>query len=456
MKTISTYDDKNILVFGLAKSGFSAALLLQKLGANVFVTDGNKEQDPEMLKELDDLNIKYLLGNQDKSMLQTYKIDAIVKNPGVPYSNPVLVAALEDNILVISEPELAYQIMDAELIGITGSNGKTTVTTMINLLLNDGGFTSHLAGNIGIPATRVAQQAAKGEIVTMELSSFMLAGIDKLHPHIAVVNNIFSNHLDWHGTRDNYVRDKMRITENQTSNDFLVMNWDNPEWQELSTKSKAKVIPFSRKGLSHDGSYLENGKIFFKNEFVMDADKIGVPGDQNVENALAAIAVAKIKNVNNEVIKKVLSSFTGVKHRIQFVSKVNNRIFYNDSKATDIEATEVALQAFDSPIILIAGGLDRGDDYSRLASSMRNVKEIIVNGQTSDKMAKMATDAGIKEVKFSDKVADSVLTAFKDSTDGDIILLSPAAASWDQYKNFEVRGDEFIEVVNNLKDKVVD
>lgn len=451
MKSVEDLEDKNVLVLGMAKSGVSAALLLHRLRANVLVNDANANQPQELIEKLENKGIRMVLGEHPTNILSQNKIELIVKNPGIPYTNPVLVDAQARGIKIVSEPELAYWVMDSELIGVTGSNGKTTVTTLIQLMLDDNKKHAYVAGNIGVPATTVAQKATAEDKIVMELSSFMLAGIDRLHPHIAVLNNIFASHLDWHKTRENYVNDKMNITKNQTKNDFLVINWDNTEWQELAKRTQAKVVPFSRQGLTKSGAYEIEGKLYFKDELIMEVDEIGIPGEQNVENALAAIAVAKIEKVSTAHIKQVLTTFGGVKHRIQYVENLNGRQFYNDSKATDIEATQVALRSFKKPVILIAGGLDRHDDLDRLIPDLEpNVKEVIVNGETAEKFKKIAQKAGISVIKDSSRVSESVEIAYQDSKEGDIILLSPAAASWDQYKTFEERGDEFIAAVQNL------
>lgn len=451
MKSVEDLENKNVLVLGMAKSGVSAALLLHRLRANVLVNDANANQPQELIEKLENKGIQMVLGEHPTNILSQNKIELIVKNPGIPYTNPVLVDAQARGIKIVSEPELAYWVMDSELIGVTGSNGKTTVTTLIQLMLDDNKKHAYVAGNIGVPATTVAQKATAEDKIVMELSSFMLAGIDRLHPHIAVLNNIFASHLDWHKTRENYVNDKMNITKNQTKDDFLVINWDNTEWQELAKRTQAKVVPFSRQGLTKSGAYEIEGKLYFKDELIMEVDEIGIPGEQNVENALAAIAVAKIEKVSTAHIKQVLTTFGGVKHRIQYVENLNGRQFYNDSKATDIEATQVALRSFKKPVILIAGGLDRHDDLDRLIPDLEpNVKEVIVNGETAEKFKKIAQKAGISVIKDSSRVSESVEIAYQDSKEGDIILLSPAAASWDQYKTFEERGDEFIAAVQNL------
>lgn len=453
MKDITNYQDKKILVLGLAKSGVSAAKLLQKLGALVTVNDAKPfDENPDAQALLED-GIKVVTGGHPLTLLDE-GFALIVKNPGIPYTNPIIKGALSKKIPVISEPELAYQVLSGELIGITGSNGKTTTTTLIQLMLDKNGGAGHayLAGNIGIPATTVVQKVQDDDVMVTELSSFMLASISTLKPHIAVITNIFSNHLDWHGSRENYVRDKMHITKNQTAQDYLVINWDNEEWQKLSQQTNAQVIPFSRKGLSTNGAYQQGDFLYFKGEKIIAVDDIKVPGVQNVENALAAIAVAKISGTPNEAIVSVLKTFGGVTHRVQYVTTFEQRDFYNDSKATDIEATQVALRSFKRPVVLIAGGLDRGYTFERLVPDFKaHVKAIILVGQTSQLLADAAKTAGVPVIKFADKIKDAVPMAYQQSTENDIVLLSPANASWDQYPNFEIRGDEFITAVNNLQ-----
>lgn len=453
MKDITDYQDKKILVLGLAKSGVSAARLLQKLGALVTVNDAKPfDENPDAQELLED-GIKVVTGGHPLTLLDE-GFELIVKNPGIPYTNPIIKGALSKKIPIISEPELAYQVLSGEMIGITGSNGKTTTTTMIQLMLDEKRPAGHayLAGNIGIPATTVVQKIQSQDTMVTELSSFMLASVTTLKPHIAVITNIFSNHLDWHGTRENYVRDKMHITKNQTEKDYLVINWDNPEWQHLSKQTKAQVVPFSRQDLTEDGAYQKGEDLYFKGEKIIAASDIKVPGVQNVENALAAIAVAKIEGQSNESIVHVLESFGGVKHRVQYVTTWNDRDFYNDSKATDIEATQVALRSFTKPIVLIAGGLDRGYTFEKLEADFKaHVKAIILVGQTSSLLAETAKNAGVPVIEFAHKVLDAVPLAYKASDAGDVVLLSPANASWDQYKTFEVRGNEFINAVQTLQ-----
>lgn len=452
MKQISEYQNKKVLVLGLAKSGFSAAKLLHDLGALVTVNDGKPfEENPEA-QDLLALGIKVVTGSHPIELLDE-DFALMVKNPGIPYSQPLVKKAIEKGLPIITEVELAYQIAECPLIGITGTNGKTTTTTMIGEILNAGMTQGKalLAGNIGYPASTVAQNAQKNDVMVTELSSFQLMGIQTFHPEIAVITNIFSAHLDYHGSQAEYEKAKWHIQENMTAADYLVLNWDQKVLQDMAATTKAQIVPFSSTQIV-PGAYQKDGQLYFHDEFIMAADTLGVPGNHNVENALAAIAVAKLRNISNDNIKTTLQSFSGVPHRTQFVGTINERRFFNDSKATNILATEMALSGFDhEKLILLAGGLDRGNGFDELVPSLDGLKAIIVFGQTKDKLAQAARDAKVPIIEFSENAETAVVQAYALSAAGDTILLSPANASWDQYKNFEIRGERFITAVNALK-----
>ena len=454
MKHINRYKDKNVLVLGLGTSGISVSILLKKLGANVFSVDDKKNMSNDGIKKLKKMGIHISLGpSVNKNILNDKNISILVKSPGIPYNNFFVSQAIKNGLYVVSEPEIAYEVSDAKWIGITGSNGKTTTTTLIQLMLSKSYKKGnvYVDGNIGIPASDIALKANKNDIMVTELSSFQLAGVTKLKPHIAVITNIYSTHLDYHGNRNNYISAKMNITKNQDSNDYLVINWDNEEWRKLSKISKAKIIPFSFNDITEEGAYFKNNFLYFRDERVIRSNDIKIIGNQNIENALAAIAVLKIMKQPNSSIIDVLKTFSGVKHRIQFVANYNGRDFYNDSKSTNLMATIVALRTFNRPVILLAGGLDRGNDFDDLIPSLKeHVKAIILFGQTAKKLANVAKKAGIKKIIFTERVKTAVPIAYNLSNKNDVILLSPACASWDQYPHFEVRGDEFINTVNNL------
>ncbi|WP_057765619.1 UDP-N-acetylmuramoyl-L-alanine--D-glutamate ligase [Companilactobacillus tucceti] len=453
MKAESKYSNKKILVLGLAKSGFAVAKLLNKMNSDVTVVDSNPLEGNKEAKELMDQGFKVITGSNDASLVDE-SFDYVVKNPGIFYSNELIQHAEELNIPVITEPEIAYSFSDAHMVGVTGTNGKTTVTTLIKLMLEHSPKfkNSFYAGNIGIPISEVIQKASKDDVVVTELSSFQLEGTIDLHPHVAVLNNIYSTHLDFHKTRANYIKAKMHITKNQTKDDYFIVNWNEEEWRQLAKDSKAQIVPFSDNQVLDHGAYVKNNEIYYDKEFVLNIDAIKIPGEHNVQNALAAINVAKLFDVKNEDIINILTSFKGVKHRIQFVDEFNGRRFYNDSKATNIEATTVALEAFgDKPLTLIAGGLDRGNGFDELVEPLKKVKNIILYGETADKMVDAAQKANITNIIKVSNLAEAVPEAYRQSDKGDVVLLSPAAASWDQFDTFEQRGDQFIEEVEGLK-----
>ena len=449
MKRIDQFENKKVLVLGLAKSGESAARLLDKLGAIVTVNDGKPfEENPAAQSLLED-GIKVVTGGHPLELLDE-DFALMVKNPGIPYSNSMIEKALEKGIPVLTEVELAYLISEAPIVGITGSNGKTTTTTMIGEVLTAAGQNGLLSGNIGYPASQVAQTATDKDTLVMELSSFQLMGIQEFHPEIAVITNLMPTHIDYHGSFEDYVAAKWNIQSNMTAADYLVLNFNQELAKELATKTNAAVVPFSTLE-KVDGAYLEDGLLYFRGEKVMAADEIGVPGSHNVENALATIAVAKLRGVDNETIKETLSAFGGVKHRLQFVDQINGVKFYNDSKSTNILATQKALSGFDnSKVVLIAGGLDRGNEFDELVPDITGLKKMVILGQSAERVKRAADKAGVAYVDATD-IADATRKAYELAEEGDVVLLSPANASWDMYANFEVRGDLFIDTVAELK-----
>ena len=449
MKTISKFANKKVLVLGLAKSGESAARLLDRLGAIVTVNDGKPFAENPAAQSLLEEGIKVVTGGHPLELLDE-DFEWMVKNPGIPYNNPMVMRALEKQIPVITEVELAYLISDAPIIGITGSNGKTTTTTMIAEVLTAGGQNGLLSGNIGFPASQVAQDAGKTDTLVMELSSFQLMGIEAFHPEIAVITNLMPTHLDYHGSFEEYVAAKWNIQKNMTASDYVVLNFNQDLAKELAKKTAAQVIPFSTQE-KVDGAYLDGDVLTFRGEAIMKASELGVPGSHNVENALATIAVAKLRGIDNQVIKETLAHFGGVKHRLQYVGEINQVKFYNDSKSTNILATQKALSGFDnSKVILIAGGLDRGNEFDELVPDIKGLKKMVILGESAERVKRAADQAEVSYLDASD-VRDATRKAFSVAEPGDIVLLSPANASWDMYKNFEVRGDEFLAVFKELK-----
>ncbi|CAM4042497.1 UDP-N-acetylmuramoyl-L-alanine--D-glutamate ligase [Lederbergia lenta] len=450
MKNITEYNHKKILVLGLAKSGVVAASLLHQLGAFVTVNDYKPFEENPDAQGLLEQGIKVICGSHPVELLDE-GFELIVKNPGIPYSNPLVQGAVELGIPIITEIELAYRISEAEMIGITGTNGKTTTTTLIFEMLQSAENQPLIAGNIGTVASEVAQIATSENKMVVELSSFQLMGIQTYRPKIAIITNLYEAHLDYHGTWKEYAQAKSNITKNQTEEDFLIVNADQQKLIDLIRFTKAKIIPFSTKRYLTEGASVRNGQLVFQGEEIMAVDEIALPGDHNLENILAAVTAVKILGVGNESIRSVLRTFRGVKHRTQFVKTINNRTFYNDSKATNILAAASALKAFTEPVILLAGGLDRGNEFDELIPYLDNVKAMVLFGETAEKLEEAGRMAGVKNIQRVENVEMAVPAAYKLSQEDDIILLSPACASWDQYRTFEVRGDIFIEAVHKLK-----
>ena len=449
------FKDKKVLVFGSGISGVSAAALLLQEGAEVVLYDGNDRLDAAGIKEQIEGQAKgsvsVVLGAFPEALLS--ELSLVVMSPGVPTDLPSVNQMRDAGIPIWGEIELAYVLGKGDVLAITGTNGKTTTTTMIALMLNQNREEgkAYTCGNIGISAAKVAQEVGEKDVMVTELSSFQLMGIEKLRPHIAVLTNIYEAHTDYHGSRENYVKAKMRIVKNQKEDDYFVVNWDSEEWRNLSKLTKAKIVPFSRQDTTEEGAYVKNGVIFFRGEEIMHVDEIKVPGSHNVENALAAISVARIEGQSNENIAEVLRTFSGVRHRTQYVTTFNGRKFYNDSKATNMEATEKALSGFENPVVLLCGGLDRGFTFERLVPYLKkHVKAMVVFGQTADLLEEAGKLAGIGQIKHAKDSSAAVSAAYEMSSEGDIVLLSPACASWDQWPTFEARGDAYIEEVEKL------
>lgn len=449
MQQIKRFENKKVLVLGLAKSGEAAARLLDTLGAIVTVNDGKPFEENPTAQALLEAGIRVICGSHPLELLEE-DFALLVKNPGIPYDNPMVEKALEKGIPVWTEVELAYLVSEAPIIGITGSNGKTTTTTMIAEVLKQGQKSARLCGNIGLPASTIAQDVGESDLLVMELSSFQLMGTESFHPHIAVITNLMPTHLDYHGSFEEYVAAKWRIQEQMTEDDFVILNMNQDIAASLVHQTKAQVVPISTQE-PVDGAYLVADQLYFKGERIMAAGELGVPGSHNIENALTTIAVAKMMGVDNLAIKEALSTFGGVKHRLQEAGQIKGVTFYNDSKSTNILATQKALSGFENArVILIAGGLDRGNEFDELVPNLVGLKHMVILGQSAPRLKRAAHKAAVPYTEAQD-VADATRKAYQLATAGDIVLLSPANASWDMYANFEVRGDSFLQTIEELK-----
>lgn len=449
MKKFKDFPYENILVLGLAKSGAAAAETLLSNDKKVIVNDMKANENDENVVHLKKMGANVIVGSHPISILNG--IELVVKNPGIPYENVIVSEACKLGIPIITEIELAYHLTDNPIIGITGSNGKTTTTTLVTEMLKESKRPVQVAGNIGIVATEAVHSLKGDDILVLELSSFQLQGIEGFKPTTAILLNIFEAHLDYHKTIDNYKQAKFNIFKNQTKDDYLVYNANDQAIVEEIKRANARLIPFSVTNKMETGAWADSDYIYFEDEKVIAKKDIVLVGEHNLENILAAVAAAKLNGATNLGIQNVLTTFTGVKHRLQFVGKVNGRLFYNDSKATNILATKKALDAFTHPTILLAGGLDRGNEFTELLPFLKNVKAMVVFGQTSSKLKQLGIDAGIQTIIESKDVKDAVASAYSISQADDVVLLSPACASWDQYQTFEERGDMFVQAVHKLK-----
>lgn len=448
MNKLKNFPYKKALVLGLAKSGLSAATVLLENNIDVTVSDRDTKEDSEEVQWLKKKGAKVVLGSHPLSLLDD--VDIVVKNPGIPYHIPILEEATSNGIPIITEIELASLMIGEQMIGITGSNGKTTTTTLIYDMFTEANKQVKLAGNIGTVASEVASHMTKDEQMIVELSSFQLLGIQSFKPKMAIFLNVYEAHLDYHHTMDHYVEAKMRMLENQDESDTVIYNLDNLLVKEHVEQVRSKKIPFSLKEKHIDGAWLAEDAVFYKEEEIIKKKDIRLVGDHNLENILASIACAKENGIDNESIYNVLSRFGGVEHRLQFVEEKNGRLFYNDSKATNILATKKALAAFKRPTILLAGGLDRGNDFYDLVPDLAFVKTLILFGETKEKLKLAGEKAGIETIICVDNMAEAVEKAYAASVENDVILLSPACASWDQYKTFEQRGNMYVEAIHAL------
>jgi len=433
---------------GLARSGMVAARILRDLGANVIINDGLAYADNADAKIMEQEGFEVVCGGHPLELLER-KFDLIVKNPGIPYkTNPLLLAAKTQNIPIICEVEIAYAICEAPFIGITATNGKTTTTTLIHEILQASNIKSKLAGNIGVVSSLVAKDATADEVLVTELSSFQLMGIDNFRPQIALILNITEAHLDYHTDLAEYRQAKLNLIKKQAKTDFFVYNADDEFIVSQLSLAVATAIPFSQKRRVN-GAYLLEGTLFYQDEKIIDECDILLQGEHNLQDVLGAVAVCKLYGATTQAIAIVLRRFLGVAHRQQFVKEVAGVKYYNNSKATNVIATKTSVKALKSPIILLAGGLDRGHELDFSPADFHNVKAIFAFGQSRFRFLELANKLGIY-CELAETMAEIFAAASKFAKCGDVVLLAPACASWDQYANFEERGDAFISLVNQL------
>lgn len=440
------FNGKRVTVVGLARSGIAAARVLRDLGAMVTVTDKKPiAQLRDQLKALGSGFVKVAAGGHpDRIFIEA---DLIVLSPGVP-KLPQILEAKRHGVKVIGELELAWMLSDSPFIGISGTNGKSTVTTLVGMMLKKAGKEVLVAGNIGNALTEKPDLLRKQDWIVAELSSFQLEDIATFRPAIATILNVTQDHLDRYHDISEYAEAKANIFRNQTGQDILVLNFDDPIVKSMASRAVSQVIPFSR--LEKTGGVdVENEQILFRGEPVCPVEDIKIKGVHNLENAMAAIGMAMAAGADKKSVQSVLKQFPGLEHRLEFVRNKNGVTYINDSKGTNVGAVVKSVEGFTNPVILIAGGLDKGSDFSPLFNLFRQkVKLLILIGKAADKMNQAL--GGSTEIIFAKSLEEAVQRAAIRAIPGDVVLLSPACASFDMFKDFEDRGRQFKMAVKSL------
>ena len=447
---------KRVLVVGLGKSGVASALFLKAHGARVTVSDTKSGDDlRNEIPVLLDHGITVETGGHGERTFQGQ--DLIVVSPGVPIDAPPLAQARSLGESVIGEIELAAQFLLGPIIAITGSNGKTTTTTLTGEIMAAGGFPTLVGGNIGTPAISLAERATRDSVIVLEVSSFQLETIQTFRPKVSVVLNVTPDHLDRHRTFDAYVNAKARIFENQRGDDFTVLNADDPTCVSMAARTKAQVFWFSRQKEVERGAWVREGAVLFRDSRgqrqILQVSDIPLKGAHNLENVLAAVCAGALMGRAPEKIRQAVANFKAVEHRLEFVATIRGVDYYNDSKATNVDATIKALESFPANIHLILGGKDKGSDYSVLNDLLRQrVKRVYTIGAAAAKIESqiVSTKNGGPELVHAETLENAIRKASTIAQPGDIVLLAPACASFDQFKNYEQRGGLFKEIVRSL------
>lgn len=449
-------ENKKVLIVGLGKSGIAAAQALLKLGAKVSVYDKKREEeiDSQLIHFFKIKNVECFFGEEPDNIKE---LDMVVVSPGVPLELDFIQKSLELGAEVIGELEIAYRVGQGNYIAITGTNGKTTTTTLVGEIFKNAGRRTFVVGNVGVAVISKSISAGPDDWLVTETSSFQLETTKLFKPVVSALLNITPDHIDRHKTFENYGKAKAMIFKNQGENEYFVVNRDDEEAYRLAASCKAKVIPFSRKIPLELGCFVLDGDIVIKNEAgeyidICDIDDLKIPGSHNLENALAATAIAYFAGISKEVIAKTLREFEGVEHRLEFVGEVDGVRFVNDSKGTNPDASIKAIEAIKGDIILIAGGYDKGSEFDEFIQSFNGkVKYMVLLGKTALKLKEAAEKSGFHNITIVKSMDEGVRTACKLSKPGDTVLLSPACASWDMYTCFEQRGEHFKNCVRDLE-----
>ncbi len=443
---------KNITVIGAGRSGVGAAKLIKKVGGIPFVSDAGKENElSESINSLKESGINYETGTHSEKV---YDCETMVVSPGVPVNAAVLNNARERNINLISEVELAYEFCKGKIIAITGTNGKTTTTSLCGHVFNNCGFKTHVAGNIGLAFSEIALDVEENDFVALEVSSFQLDLIDKFKPEVAMILNITPDHLNrYDDDLEKYADSKQQIYKNQDENDYLILNGSNEAVLKYLKDHRSKSFFFSQNAEQNHGCYVEKEDVIFRlagtEKFRCKRSDIKIRGEHNLANAMAVIIAAKINELDNEKIVDALKTFESVEHRLELVREIDGVKFINDSKATNVDSVWYALRSFDEPIFLILGGQDKGNDYEQIKQLViEKVVKIYAIGSSADKIFNFFHNSVKVEIKNS--MIEVITSAINEAREGEVVLLSPACASFDMFDNYEHRGKAFKEAVNNI------
>lgn len=443
---------KKVLVFGSGISGIGAVKLLEDHGAEVVLYDGNESLDQASLREQLGEKTTIVLGEFPEHLLE--ELELVVLSPGVPTDLPVILAMKEHGIQVIGEVELAYAFGKGDVLAITGTNGKTTTTSLLGEIMKCHQEEVFVVGNIGNPYTVAAGQMTERSVAVAEMSSFQLESIETFRPKVSAILNFTPDHLNRHHTMEAYVEAKKQIAKNQTAEDYCVLNYEDERTKAFGEEVKAQVLYFSSAHKLERGIYLDDGKMIYKNPeevIVCHVDELQILGIHNYENVMAAVAMAAVYGVPMDTIRKAILAFKGVEHRIEYVTEKDGVVYYNDSKGTNPDAAIKGIQAMNRKTVLIGGGYDKNSEYTEWIQAFDGkVKQLILIGATREKIAQDAEKCGFYDYVFADTFEEAVLLAAKTAKSGEAVLLSPACASWGMFPNYEVRGEKFKEIVNSL------
>lgn len=451
------YEQKKVLVVGMARSGAAAAQLLRANGAVVTVNDSKTEEElGESLENLRGLELERRFGCPAADLLEGK--DVLVISPGIPDTAPFVVKAREMGIYVIGELELAAQLSQGTLVAVTGTNGKTTTVSLLGEIFRNSGRVTHVVGNIGYPYSLAALVSKKDDMIVCEVSSFQMETADTFHPHIALLTNITEDHLNRHGTMAVYTEMKMRMFSRQTPEDWAVFNADDPGLHGLHRQVKSRVMKFSRLKEVREGAFVRDGEIVLRmngeERIVCRTQEVRIPGPHNLENALGAVCCAAAAGVPAPVIRHSLRTFRGVEHRIESVRILDGVEYFNDSKGTNVDSTLKAVDTMEKPTALILGGYDKHacfDPLSRRIQERRNIiREVVLIGETAPQIEESLTRAGYEHILHAETLREAVETCRQIAEDGWNVLLSPACASFDMFKDYEERGRIFKQIVREL------